>query len=113
MKTAHLFTAVAAALILLNSTEAAVMYKLVEEAFESTTADARIPAAVGQSIVLRHCPACEATTLQVTKDSRFFIDEQQVPLAEFRRAANRGTHGLIVFYDLESFEVTRMKLHVR
>jgi len=112
MKIGQLGAAGAIALLLLAGAEVSAVLKVVEEAFESSTADVRIPAAAGESLALRHCPDCEAVTLTITPATRFFVDEQQVTQAEFRLAANRGTFGMTVHYDPETLAVTRIVMDV-
>jgi hypothetical protein len=112
MKIVHLVSACTAALMLLAGTSAFAVLKIVEEAFESSTAEVRIPAAAGESLAMRHCPDCEPVTLTITPETRFYVDEQQVTQADFRRAANRGTFGMTVHYDPETLAVTRVVMDV-
>lgn len=112
MKISHLVPAGIAALVLLSSTNAFAVLRIVEEAFESSSAETRIPADVGGAMVMRRCEECAAMTLRITVKTRFFVDEQPVSQAEFRRAANRGTYGMTVHYDPKSLDVTRIVMDV-
>lgn len=112
MKISHLFPAGALALCLLATIDASATITIVEQAFESSTVDARIPADAGGSIEMRHCPDCESVTLQIDGNTLFFVDEQQVTQADFRRAANRGTYSMTVHYDPETLAVTRVVMDV-
>ncbi len=103
-------TAFAAALSagLLLAQGAAARLDYVEEGFESSTLEVRIPAANNASIKIRHCSTCPTIILRITPQTRFFIGKQPVSQIEFRQAANRTTAFLMVHYEPESKDVTRL-----
>lgn len=113
MKFRQLVLAGAIALCMQIADAAPVRIEVVEKSFESSTAEVRIPAAENASLTMRHCPDCPPVTLRITAQSSFFVDEEQVTQAEFRKATERRTASMTVYYLPESKDVTRIVMHVR
>lgn len=111
MKLTHLIPAGAIALGMLTAHATPGRLEVVERSFESSTAEVRIPAAENASLSMRHCPDCPLVTLRITPQTLFFVDEEQVTQAEFRKAADRGRTSMTVFYLPESEDVTRIVMH--
>jgi hypothetical protein len=90
----------------------------VENAYETDTARASLPANAGGQVVIRECASCKSVVLRVDRNTRYFIGTpgaagQPLPLAKLRAAvaAAAGTERMLtVFYDLETGFVTRIVL---
>lgn len=81
---------------------------LLEQAFESSSAEISIPDAVGRSITLPGCSKVCPSSVPITAQSRFFIGSREVTLAQLRARLASGNVGLTLFYDAKSFELTRI-----
>ncbi|MGH8495816.1 MAG: hypothetical protein ACREVN_06745 [Gammaproteobacteria bacterium] len=81
--------------------------RVVEQSFESSTA-VRIPAGDDAPLDMRNCPGCPVVTLRINPETRYFIGDEQVTQADFRKAAARETVSMTVHYDPESRYVTRV-----
>ena len=93
--------------MLLAGTASAVL-EVYEKAFEASTMDVTIPTSATASILVRHCPSCQAMTLSLTAATTFYIGKTAVTLQEFREWASSSPRGLTILYFPESGEVSRM-----
>jgi hypothetical protein len=83
--------------------------KAREQGIESSTAQATMPAKVGDSLVTTPCTNCVPVMLRVTETTRFFVDRNQVTLAELNKyLAKSGPRSLGVFYDPRSRTLNRL-----
>lgn len=90
----------------------------VENAYETDTTRASLPADAGGQVVIRECASCKPVVLRVDRNTRYFIGSpgtasQPLPLAKLRAAvaSAAGTERMLtVFYALDTGRVTRIVL---
>ncbi len=102
----HSFRAALAALLPLAAASGAEP-QLTEEAFETTTFEATIPAGTDGSIAVRTCAACQLTLMPLTPQTKFRVGGTEVSLAElndYLRGA--GERMLVVLYDPRNRKIT-------
>lgn len=98
------------------STPARAVLETVEEAYELSLLQVRMPASSGDSVVIRTCATCEPIRLRVDAQTtyRLAYNKPPVSLAEMNSfigaVADRQKTAVAVFYDPESLVVTRIIL---
>lgn len=100
-------TTMGLAFALLMVQSASADMQVVERSFESSTA-VRIPASDDAALAIRNCSTCPVVTLRITPETRFFIGDEQVSQADFRKVAVRDTISMTVLYEPELKSVTRV-----
>jgi hypothetical protein len=101
------------------STPAGAVLETVEEAYELTLLQVRMPASSADSVVIRTCATCEPVRLRVNAQTtyRLAYGEAPVSLAEMNSfigaIADRQDTAVAVFYEPESLVVTRIVLATR
>lgn len=64
--------------------------------FEALATTVRMPVSASGTITLRECDDCEVQSIRVTPDTQYRINEQSMPLEQFRHAIrdlqNNGAH---------------------
>ncbi len=87
----------------------------VENAYETDTGHATLPANARGQVVIRECAGCKPVVLRANRETRYFLGSSGVPvtLSELRAAAaveGSAEHLLTVFYSLDTGFVTRVVL---
>jgi hypothetical protein len=108
----RLAACVAAALGLLfaMSADAQVRTRGITGGLETSTQFTSLPASPGGSLNVRECGECPVVRLEFDEQTRYFIGEEPVSYAAFRKAAGTGTRGLLVSYRLGTRTLTRLRL---
>ena len=94
---------------LLATTAAGAYMQHPEEGLELASTEVSVPSREG-SFLVRPCRECQFLRLQITAETRFFIDAAQVTQAELRRHLASKRNPLYVYYTKESSHVTRIVL---
>ena len=115
MKRLLLGLGLALALVLACGTASAVRtVELIEGAYEIALSGVTFPSSVGGFVRVKTCDQCEAVDLRVVSASRFFTSAGEITFAEFLLAVDQAEEAdgayLLVLYDLESKQVTRVGL---
>lgn len=91
--------------------------ELVENGIEAALGDVTLPGSLAGTVIVQSCETCEIRSLRVSAETRFFIGESNLPLAEFTSEVDRirdtaGSDGTMVgiFYSRESGRVTRIRV---
>ena len=85
----------------------------IENAYETDTANIRLPDNEQGQVSLRECATCKSVVLRVNQDTRYLIGASSPPVSldQLRKAAERAPGRLVVvFYNLDSKVVTRIVL---
>lgn len=99
----------ALALVLaLAAPRAHALLEVVEQAYETSSEALSLPDSVGRSLLLPGCTKTCPPSVQLTKETRFFLGAREVKLAELRAHLARGHVDFTVFYDPKSLAVTRI-----
>lgn len=61
---------------------------IVSHAYEIAVSGMRLPASVSGSIAIKKCESCDVQTIRVTSDTRYVLNNRDVPLADFKRAVS-------------------------
>jgi hypothetical protein len=92
---------------------AKVPLKAIEQAIEASAGGLALPADAVGNLVVTACDKCTPVSLLVTTRSQYFLKRTPVQLAELRRAiAGRPEVGVVVFYDANTRELTRLTANV-
>ncbi len=94
---------------LLATAPAGAVMKQPEDAVELMSTDISLPGEAG-SFLIKTCSECDYMRVYLTRNTRFFIDREQVTLKELRKRASAAKHLLYVFYDVETRMVNRIVL---
>lgn len=98
------------------STPAGAVLETIEQAYELTLLQVRMPGSSADSVVIRTCATCDPVRLRVNAQTtyRLAYREPPVSLAEMNSfigaVADRQKTAVAVFYDPESLVVTRIIL---
>jgi hypothetical protein len=97
-----------------GTASAARTLEIVEDAYELGLPAVTFPSADGGFVRIQPCDECQSVALRVTSETQYFTNAGQLGRADFSIAvaAIRQTHEnralVVVFYDVESKEVTRI-----
>lgn len=81
---------------------------------ESSTTTLTGPLVEGGLLLARSCLGCKSQTLRLTAQTRLFIGEREVTLAELNKfLQGGGKHGLGIGYDRTERTVTRLVVFVK
>lgn len=87
--------------------------KAIEQAIEASAGGLLLPADSVGTLVVTACDKCAPVSLLVTSRSRYFLGRTPVQLADLRQAvAGRPGVGIVVFYDANTHELTRLTASV-
>jgi hypothetical protein len=90
-----------------------VPLKAIEQAIEASAGALVLPADAVGNLVVTACDRCAPVSLLVTARSQYFLKGTQVQLADLRRAiATRPEVDVVVFYDANTHELTRLTASV-
>lgn len=92
----------------LAAPRAHAILQVVEQAYETTSADLSLPDSIGRSVTLPGCAKTCPSSVQLTAETRFFLAGREVRLADLRAHLARGRVDLTVFYDPKTLVVTRI-----
>lgn len=81
----------------------------IEQAYETTSVDVSLPDSVGRSVGLPGCAKTCPPSVQLTKETRYYVAKREVRLAELRAHLARGRVDLTIFYDPKTLAVTRIR----
>jgi hypothetical protein len=84
--------------------------KILYTGIESSTDRITVPGSESGTWSITPCAGCNMLHLKLDAGSRYFVGEQQVPLATLRKYAARGSNTLLVAYETKTQRVTRIKL---
>lgn len=76
-----------AALVGLSFAASAENY-IVDHAYEIAVSEIRLPGSVAGTIAIKKCASCDVQTIRVTSDTRYVLNNRDVPLEDFRRAVS-------------------------
>lgn len=82
----------------------------LEDAFEASTLNVRLPDSVPSKWTFRPCATCAQVTVDVDANSAFFIGREQVSLAVLHKYAARDTSRIDIFAEPKSKRLTRVIL---
>jgi len=88
----------------------------LEDAYELSMNQVRLPRHDGGQLVVRECPTCDATVLRIDKRTRYYLGRARtpVPLDDLLTAAHalgtRKDNAVYVFFQPEEKIVTRIIL---
>jgi len=90
----------------------------VENAYESSPRDVRLPIVESGLLTVLPCSGCQPVSLRTTAETLYFIggpDKEPASLADMREAVQRApsAESLLVIYRLEDKVVTRVILDLR
>jgi hypothetical protein len=93
----------------------------LERSYELALSDVDLPGSTSGAVVFKTCATCSTQSLAVTASSRYYIDKQQVTLAELKtqasvigQSAARDQPTLVmVHYDVHTNIVTRIRISTR
>jgi hypothetical protein len=93
----------------------------LERSHELALSDVQLPGSTSGAVVFKACDTCSTESLAVTASSRYFVDKQQVTLAELKtqaavisQSAGRDQPTLVmVHYDIDTNIVTRIRISTR
>jgi hypothetical protein len=72
------------------------LYESIDHCTETSTDSVTLPVTVPYRMTVQPCPTCKALQLAVDANTRFFVGEQAVTLAELRAQSARGVRQLNV-----------------
>jgi hypothetical protein len=61
---------------------------IIEQAYEVAVNDLRLPGHVVGTVAFKGCKTCELQTINVTAETRYVLNNRDVPLSEFTKAVN-------------------------
>lgn len=113
-----LLTAAALVCTLLSTSASALrVVSQPEGNYELGLADVQLfPSSTAGYLIFTPCPSCETTSLTVSADTKYLIDQTTVPLTDFLKSAdgykrtNSGTTHVFIFYAKKSKHVNRVVL---
>ncbi len=98
-----------AALSIGNVYAATQSLRAVELAVETSTRDITLPASEAGSISVTPCSGCKPLVLFTGARTRYFLDGQELPAADLRRAlAGRTDASLVLLYGRGTSQITRV-----
>ena len=113
-RTTIITTLTIAAVMLAWSGPAGAALDLIEQAYELSSKDVRLPAHSASRVVIRQCEGldCDTVKLSVDEDTSYHLGTgtDAVSLSDFRQAAKGGDKLIYLFYDADSGVVTRIIL---
>lgn len=83
----------------------------LEDAQEANASDVMLPATYVGTIFFKHCEKCNQPPLQLSDETKFLIDAQQVPFETFKNAVEKKHRIYTIFYKPTTREVTRLKMN--
>ncbi len=111
MNARNLFVVTMLTLLGWSSASAARILEIVEDVYEVSGADVRLPVERGRTMHVKTCPDCSPTALQVGEKTLFFDGDSTVAYAEFRDLLKKHYNSAVyVFYRPGTDEVVRIKL---
>jgi hypothetical protein len=84
------------------------LYQSVDDCIEASTDSVTLPSTVPYRMTVLPCPTCKSLELAVDADTRFFVGEQSVTLAQLRAHAAGGVRQLNVCRAVGSDRLTRL-----
>jgi hypothetical protein len=84
------------------------LYQSVDDCIETSTDSVTLPVTVPYTMSVQSCTTCKAMQLQVDADTRFFVGEQSVTLAQLRTHAAGGVRQLNICRAVGSDRLTRL-----
>ncbi len=92
-----------------NSYAATQSLRAVELAVETSTRDITLPTGESGSISVTPCSGCKPLVLFTGARTRYFLDGQELPAADLRRAlAGRIDASLVLLYGRGTSQITRV-----
>jgi len=86
------------------------LYGSRDNCVESSTDSVNLPVSVPYRLSLKSCPTCQVLDLQVDKNTRFYVGEEQVDLQTLRSYAGRRVQKLNVCIATGTQRLTRIVL---
>lgn len=84
-------------------------FQVREQAFETSTAQIRIPDRAPATISIRTCSTCPAKQLQLAATSLYLIGREEATAQQFsRHLAQNGEIDLVIFFDSATAQITRL-----
>lgn len=97
---------------LMAGTASAEGMKMLEEALELSASRVSFSLAGAGSITVRSCRDCASRSLPLYAGTEFLVNGERVERDRFAELSRRGGE-VYVFYDMETGDVTRMRLVTR
>ena len=102
-------------LVLLGlSLAAAADFRTITEAYEVYLSDLRLPGSENGTLTFKQCSDCELQTLRVISKTRYWINNRDFALTEFKeqlkRIRNRRDQNVSVLHHLESNTIKAIKV---
>jgi hypothetical protein len=102
-------SALFAASLLMTALESASEMRAVEQAVETSTTYFTLPARIPSTVTVPRCDnGCPSQVLQLTADTRFYVNSKAVTYAEAQTAAALSARNVSVFFDSASNTITRI-----
>ena len=105
-----------AALLIGLSQVAAADFRTIQQGYEVSRAEVRLPRSEGGTIAFRECSSCDYQTRRVSPATRWLINGRSVSLEKFRaavaRVQNRRTEAVAILHHLEENRVTEVSVHL-
>ena len=108
----RLITALLLNALLLLAAPAEATLQALEQAIETTTRAVSLPEG-GGTLIVKRCPGCDSLLLKITEQTASYVNDEQVQYKDLQRLASRSIGSLVVFYEPESRQITRLVLTVR
>ncbi|HEX7080018.1 MAG TPA: hypothetical protein VF329_03290 [Gammaproteobacteria bacterium] len=92
------------------------VFELVERSYELTLDTVTLPDSTAGTVIFRECDTCDPKSLRVTSATRYFLDGTELAFADFKqmvealRADDDTIKGVYVHYDIETTNVTRIRV---
>ena len=110
------FNLIIAAILLGLSPLAGADFRTVQQGYEVSLAEVRLPRAEGGTIAFRECAKCNYQTRRVSPETRWLINGRAVSLEKFRaavaRVQNRKREAVSILHHLEENRVTEVSVYL-
>ena len=110
----HIRTLLVLIILGLTSLSATADFRTVMEVYEVELVYLTLPASINGTLTFSDCEDCASQSIRATAATRYTVNGQNMPLADFRRVVagitNRKLQIIDVFHDLESDTVTAVEV---
>ena len=106
-----------AAILLSLALPAAADWAVIEDAFEVSLNEVRLPRNANGTIGFKKCSSCDFVTKRVNGNTQYQLNGKAIPLRKFREAvsaaAGQPDQAATVFHHVKSDQITKISVYLR